>query len=167
VTARPALRLVRPERTGWRDAALSLRHRLWGFDCPMQDIDWLVAEYDRMCPVAIIEWMHERAPGVDPRRTWPVKWAVLRALADRRPPLPAFAVRYAADLSWWRVLALNAAARGHVARCTQYTERGFVRLLYRLRGRPLPDDLRFAPDGRLIAAAPEMPWTTTTRAGAG
>ena len=33
---------VRPERTGWRDEKLSQRHRMWGWDCPAVDIDFLL-----------------------------------------------------------------------------------------------------------------------------
>jgi len=30
------------ERTGFRDEALSRRHREWGINCPAVDVDWLL-----------------------------------------------------------------------------------------------------------------------------
>ena len=44
------------ERTGWRDAELSLRHRDWGYNCPAADLDWVVVEYNLGAPVALIEY---------------------------------------------------------------------------------------------------------------
>ena len=35
---------VRAERTHWRDEALSERHRLWGYDCPAVDVDFLLRD---------------------------------------------------------------------------------------------------------------------------
>lgn len=36
---------VKLEKTCWRDLDLLKRHRVWGWDCPAQDIDFL--EYDK------------------------------------------------------------------------------------------------------------------------
>ena len=47
---------VRQERTGWRDEALSKRHRDWGWDCPAIDIDFLMIEYDKGKSVALVEY---------------------------------------------------------------------------------------------------------------
>lgn len=41
------------ERTGWRDMAISQRHRLYGYDCPMFDIDFMCVEYDKSMPVCL------------------------------------------------------------------------------------------------------------------
>ena len=52
---------VRAERTGWRDQALSDRHREWGFNCPSVDLDFLMVEYNIGLPVALVEYKNERA----------------------------------------------------------------------------------------------------------
>ncbi len=45
------------ERSFWRDADLSARHRTWGEGCPATDIDgWIVGEYKYTTVVALIEY---------------------------------------------------------------------------------------------------------------
>ena len=56
---------VRRERSGWRDEWISKRHRLWGFDCPAVDIDFLMLEYDRSVPCALIEYKEQHARPVN------------------------------------------------------------------------------------------------------
>jgi hypothetical protein len=41
-----------------RDAHLSARHRTWGYDLPAVDIDFLLVEYFRREPYAIIDYRH-------------------------------------------------------------------------------------------------------------
>jgi len=97
---------VRAERSGWRDLALSQRHRTWGWDCPCLDIDFLFLEYDRGQATAIVEYKHERAQPVS------LLHPSYRAIADlgSRAQLPVLSCRYAADFSWWRPCPLNAHA---------------------------------------------------------
>jgi len=51
-------RPVKEERTGLRDDSLSRRHRTWGFNCPAADIDWMVIEYDRHIPKALVDYKY-------------------------------------------------------------------------------------------------------------
>ena len=51
---------VAPERTGWRDEKISLRHRMWGFDCPAVDVDFVMVEFDRARVVAIVEYKNPK-----------------------------------------------------------------------------------------------------------
>ena len=44
------------ERSGWRDADMSRRHRRYGFDCPGVDLDFVVVEYHLALPVAIMDY---------------------------------------------------------------------------------------------------------------
>ena len=44
-----------------RDAWLSGRHRVWGSNVPAMDLDFILAEYDRCVPIALIDYKHERA----------------------------------------------------------------------------------------------------------
>jgi len=127
-----------PERTGWRHEELSRRHRrLWGFDCPAVDVDWLVVEYDSYQPAALVEYKLKggEIPDVDdPNRR------ALTALADRAD-VPLLLVEYRLDFSAWRVTPWNDAACGAVPLRCVLDEVGYVRLLYRLRGRALPTEV--------------------------
>lgn len=128
---------VRPERTGWRDEAISRRHRLYGWDCPAVDIDFLVLEYDAAEPVALVEFKNEHAAFADPRHP---SYRALRKLADRAG-VPFFGVRYASDFSWFRVLPLNRRALGRLPAKAVMTEEEWVSFLYRLRGRDPPPEV--------------------------
>lgn len=131
---------VRPERTGWRDEALSTRHRKWGFHCPAVDLDFLLNEYDEGHTVAIIEYKHECAQ---------VQWSShpsYRALVGlgNAAGVPVFAARYAGDFSWFKVTPLNAAAKEYVHGPAKFTEIEYIELLYRIRGRDVPPEINSA-----------------------
>jgi len=131
---------VRPERTAWRDQQFSERHRLWGWDCPAEDVDFLMIEYDTAEPRAIMEYKHESARGQTSRHP---SYEAISRLADRGR-IPFFAVRYADDLSWWIVTGLNGQARGLLGVTAErfFSEIEYVRFLYeRIRGRPLPREV--------------------------
>src|SRR5262245_54940974 len=67
---------VRKERTGWRDAEISQRHRMWGFNCPAVDLDFLMVEYNIGKPVGLVEYKHYCAAFPN------VQHATYRALAE-------------------------------------------------------------------------------------
>lgn len=97
------MREVRKERTGWRDQNLSERHRIWGWDCPAVDLDFLFLEYDRGKAVAIVEYKHERAAiqhSIHPT------YQAMKDLSDRAN-VPLIGCRYANDFSWFRATPLN------------------------------------------------------------
>lgn len=125
---------VRQERTGWRDEGLSRRHRTWGWDCPAVDIDFLLIEYDKAEPKAIIEYKSVEAEVQSSKHPSYVALCKVASAAG----LPLFAVRYSADYSWWRVMALNALAvralKGE-AWALHFSEADYVEWLYELRGR--------------------------------
>jgi hypothetical protein len=123
-------RQVPVERTGWRDQNLSARHRTWGIGCPAIDIDLILIEMNRAKPVAIIEYKGELA---QPQLINHPSYLALCDLGNRAR-LAVFAVRYAHDFSWFRVVPLN-----HFSKCIMPTrqmmnERQYVTLLYNLRG---------------------------------
>jgi hypothetical protein len=122
---------VRQERSGWRDEAISARHRHWGFNCPAVDIDFLVVEYNLGVPVALIEFKHHLADPPD------IKHASYRAyldLADNRAtPLPFLIVRYWPDIWAFEVTPINEMAKQHFTPGERLCEREFVIRLYRLR----------------------------------
>lgn len=128
---------VRKERSGWRDQAISARHRQWGWDCPGVDLDWLFLEYDRGKAVAIVEYKHELAGSIS------LAHPTYQAMIDlsNRAELPCFVVRYADNFSWWLVTAMNAEAMQWAPKPRKMTEVEWVTFLYRLRGRELPQEV--------------------------
>lgn len=128
---------VRSEETGWRDLALSRRHREYGVDCPAADIDCLV-EIARGVPAAIIEYKKANA-------NLEASYQSVRSLeilADRAS-LPFFVVLYRVVRSRWFFRIVRANPRGfHLLSplCesilpVSMTERDFVRFLYIIRRR--------------------------------
>jgi hypothetical protein len=72
-----------------RDAWLSGRHRVWGSNVPAMDLDFILAEYDRCVPIALIDYKHERATiNLESANS-----RTLTALGDMAG-IPAFIVRY-------------------------------------------------------------------------
>lgn len=128
---------VKPERTGWRDLALSERHRRWGWDCPAIDLDFLLLEYDRGKAVAIVEYKHEHA---DVQYASHPSYQALIDLGDRAG-IPIFACRYAADFSWWRVTPLNKVAKKYLNNQRTMSEKDWVSFLYSLRRRSVPKNI--------------------------
>lgn len=120
------------ERTGWRDQPMSDRHRKWGQNCPMVDIDFLVVEYDYCVPIALIEYKNERAEIKED-----ANYKTLIRLGNMSR-LPLFRVQYANTFEWWQVESLNGFAEHHLSAQTKMTERQYVTFLYKLRGRKLP-----------------------------
>lgn len=133
---------VAPERTGWRDSHLSERHRKWGLAVPAIDLDFLLLEYDRGRPSALIEYKGEHAAAQFP--THPSYLALCR-LGDRAE-VPVFAVRYAQDFSWWKVNPLNFIAKKMFPQRQLLNERQFVTWLYNIRGIQPPEEIFEALD---------------------
>ena len=98
--------MVKQERTGWRDENLSRFHRLLGYNCPMVDIDFLVAEYDNKKVVAVIEYKNEHA---DPRTISAETNTSLKATADfcTDAGRPMFIVVYSDDFNTWTIYPIN------------------------------------------------------------
>jgi hypothetical protein len=124
---------VRQERTEWRDQAISARHRMWGFNCPCVDLDFLVAEYNVGKPVALIDYKHflAKPPLLD--------HATYRALADladgyKDTPLPFFIAFYWPDIWAFRLIPVNDCAKP-LCRGRVLCERDYVKGLYFLRDR--------------------------------
>jgi hypothetical protein len=131
---------VKPEHTGWRDAALSRRHREWGYDAPFSDIDWMGFEFSQSKVMAIFEY--KRQPLDWPPDLKHPTMVALRDLADRAG-LPLFVVRYSKDLHWYEpVCASNVAHQGWAAyHRSRMDEAHYVAFLYELRARCVPESI--------------------------
>lgn len=128
---------VRAERTGWRDQSLSQRHRIWGYDCPAVDIDFLLIEYDAGKVCGLVEYKNEHANiGNTSGKTF-------EALTDlgNRARCPVFVCWYSDDFSWFKVKPLNQAALKYLPKPYKLNEVQYVKLLYKLRGREAPEDV--------------------------
>lgn len=135
--------VVRQEATGWRDLSLSQRHRTWGYHCPAVDIDFLLIEYDKAEPIALVEY--KRINSTVMPYTHPCYLALIK-LANRAG-IPFFDVRYDKEFTKWVVRPLNILAHQKIQEEdlatgeVEMTEREYVSLLYRLRGREMPQNL--------------------------
>ena len=148
-------RSVAPERTQWRDLRFSERHRLWGWDCPAVDIDFLMLQYDRAVPTALVEYKHAGAKKQD--RHHP-SYRALCALGNSAH-LPVFAVRYDDVLGYYifTLNALNGIARTAMNDQTQVpgiSELEYVEFLYKLENRTLDKKTRDV----LIAHKTDLDW---------
>jgi len=129
---------TRKERTGWRCEAISERHRMWGFNCPAVDLDFVMAEFNHGLPVALIEYKERHA--TQPHLMSPT-YRALTALANGYGggPLPFFIVFYDPVEWWFRVVPVNEPAYSHYRHVLNelITEQRFVRSLYLLRKKTL------------------------------
>jgi hypothetical protein len=131
---------TRKERTGWRDRAISGRHREWGFNCPAVDLDFLVVEYNVGKPVALIEYKHHyaRSPVLDHPT-----YRALSDLADKYAPapLPFMVAFYWPDVWAFRIVPVNDIAKEYFNHGQILTELQYVTELYRLRRLTLTREL--------------------------
>jgi len=160
---------VNGERTGWRDQAISGRHRAWGVNCTAVDLDLVLVEYHLARPVAIVEYKHFRAKV----ELGHANYRALRDLADRAG-LPFLIAFYWPDTWAFRVHPMNDNALKHFEYGGHlFNEREFVERLYRLRsifveetllpqlGTRLPAwplDLDAPEQMALVAEADRTPW---------
>lgn len=133
------------ERLSARDMALSARHRKWGKDVPVQDIDWLVIEYDSAAPVALIDY--QRAISSRPKERRDPSIEAFARLGEAAA-VPAFVVRYRYRPWEFCVSPLEDQASGLLPDRRRLREIDYVRWIYRLRGREVPAEvvLRIAED---------------------
>ena len=130
---------VKPENTDWRDEDLSKRHRSWGWNCPVVDIDFLVCEFNLGKPVALIEYKRHRIKFVNEND---INYRVLRDLADSRyRPLPFFVCFYWPDVWAFKVVPMNKTAHAYVEKETIMSEYEYVSFLYKMRRIALKNEI--------------------------
>jgi len=126
---------------------------MWGRDVPAMDLDFILTEYDRCVPIALIDYKHEHGViNLESANT-----RTLIALGDMAG-IPAFIVRYGHSkqdgwwgdvpedsVPWFQVIPLNVYAHGKDmpsnSNNTKLSELVFVSWLYELRGRKIPQDI--------------------------
>ena len=125
------------ESLGWRDERISRRHRLYGDDCPAVDIDFLMLEYDKRKPIALVEykhtnWVYKMSPSIE---------AVMNLANNHSPPLPFTVVRYDPDTWDYVVYPINDPAKKIYRPGAELSELKYVESLYYMRGREVPDSV--------------------------
>jgi hypothetical protein len=142
--------MVIEERTGWRDLKLSKRHKLWGFDCPAVDCDFILTEYDNNIPIALIEHKHKLCGEI---KLSDSKLITIKNLGNMAK-LPVFLTRYDDEDDIYKFWILGLNIRGIEILPVQFTsimltEKKYVDLLYMFRKRETPLGL-FDEFGNLI-----------------
>ena len=108
-------------------------------DYPPGEMHFLCREPGISTAFALFEYQHEKAPEQD--LTQP-RYQALIDLGDRTG-VPAFAMRYAGDLSWWRATPLNQLARDLLPEQQTMSEQEwklFLNVLRNLQPPPGPPD---------------------------
>lgn len=124
------MRAAKAENLGFRDEQISDWHRSLGFDFPATDIDFLLVEYDKATPKALIEYKMDKGKKFTASHP---SIKTLSRLADKAA-LPFYVVRYAEDLSYFRAYALNSLSRKYLFGFTKgFSAEEFVRFLKKLR----------------------------------
>lgn len=129
------------ERSAWRDEALSRRHRRWGLNCPAVDVDFLLIEYDKSQPVAIVDYKHAS------NTSWTGDTANLSALGNLcgtdGSQLPFFVTEYIPESWRFSIKPMNSAGLDLASDLAMpsgwISERDWVRYLYVLRERQPPN----------------------------
>lgn len=147
---------MRRHDTGWRDARLNLVHAAYEVPMPLPGMTLTMVEYDRGEALAVINYIRRDVASLP---KGPDVGKAYAAMGELRSPigtqLPFFTAQY--DPRNWamQLFAHNESARDLLgtSRWLPVTEQHFVRLLYRLRGRQLPD---LASWGVNLSTAPWM-----------
>lgn len=158
---------MRKYDSGWRDSRLTALHESWGFGLPLAGMTFPTIEYDRGEALAVVNYIR-RDVGSLPKG--PDVGAAYAALGHLRGPigtvLPFFTVQY--DPRNWamQIFAHNRPAQDLLGFDSWFAirELDFARLLYRIRGRQLPDyvndrvQFSTAPWLRRDEALPVLGW---------
>lgn len=135
---------VKREFMGFRDAWISDRHRRWGKDAPMVDIDFLVIDYDRCQVRALVEYkcgVRDDGIATAPPDFARANYQTLINMADRLS-VPMFVVYYDRARITFTVYPANRWAQHLTTTPKIFSEVEWVERIYALSGRILPDNLR-------------------------
>lgn len=103
-------RIVKPRLTNFGDGPISDWHRdALGYDMPAVDLDFLLVEYDRAIPCAVVDFKHSNTKAIN--YSHPSVRAVTELCSNqRRRPVPYFTVKYAEDCKMFQVFPMNGEA---------------------------------------------------------
>lgn len=159
---------TRKERTGWRDEEISTRHRMWGFNCPAVDLDFVLVEYNVGLPVALIEYKRFTAPM--PNFQHPTH----RALSDLATHYKMTGLPYACAFYWPETWAMRVYPVNDIAKrffevpYEDFDESSYVIRLYQMRNLVIEDGVlpqlntAAPPKSRLVAVKASTPLIART-----
>ena len=129
---------VKKEKYGWRDEAISRRHRLYGSACAMVDLDFVVIEYHLKRVVALIEYKHKYG-----EKRFDIRDSNYQALIDLadRSGLPFFIVFYNPNIWHYKIYPGNEESSKWVEFPKIFTEKDYVRFLYKIRYLAVKDEV--------------------------
>lgn len=136
--------MARKFDTGWRDLSLAKRHEEWGYPFPAAGMAFPMIEYDNRVPVAVVSYIR-RGEGLPSGHDVGLAYHAFGSLyRNTGENLPFFTVQYDPRNWAYSVFPHNGPARDFLAAYeggpwAEFTEEEFASLLYRLRGRNLPD----------------------------
>lgn len=130
----PLLGSAKPRLTSFGDGPISDWHRTLGANMPAVNLDFLLVEYDRGRPCAVIEYKHQNARPTEDY-SHPSYQALRELCGNRLYELPLFLTHYHDDCSQFRVRPLNITAAVAVNGNTnlRLSELEYARFLERLR----------------------------------
>ena len=121
---------VRAERTDWRDSKLDAIHKIYGYFCPCDNVEFLMLEYDKSIPVAIVDYRLYGRMNSSLSRT-------VEDLCDNRlGPLPYVICEYRFfknRIENIRLIPCNESAYKKFGKTRIVSEQEYVRLLYKCR----------------------------------
>lgn len=161
--------------TGWRDGSLTARHNHWGYDAPAPGMSFVMVEYDRGEPLALINYIRrgEALPGGTEVISAYRAFGRTHRLTGEQ--LPLFTVRYDPRNWAYQMFGHNDSARAFLdigsrppreGGWVSLTELNFTDYLYRLRGRYAPQLGSFGvdfSDSAWIASEPSPDFAPSER----
>lgn len=126
---------VKPRFTDYNDAVISDWHRTLGWNMPAVNIDFLMVEYDRGQPKAVVEYKHQNAKNI--HYDHPTFRAVRELCSPRVDELPFFLTVYTHDFSQFRVRPMNVAAWQQLSSpvTKNLSEGEYIQLLTKVRNK--------------------------------
>jgi len=129
------MREVRKERTDWRDSKLDKIHNLFGYECPCENVEFLMIEYDQGTPVALVDYRLKGRVNSEPSKS------VIELCKNRNFEIPFIVVNYEIlnkQMTNIDILCCNSSAINVIGNKTGITEKDYVKIMYSIREKIVP-----------------------------
>jgi hypothetical protein len=126
---------VRKERTNWRDSGIEKIHSKYNFAYPCENVDFLMVEYDKSSPVAIIDYRKKKKAKIVHSNS------IFDLCENRNNPIPYFITSYTiydSELKDFEVVAVNKVAKERMNLKGPVNEARYVEFMYDLREYSVP-----------------------------
>ena len=129
------MREVRKERTDWRDSRLDKIHNLFGYDCPCDNVEFLMIEYDQGTPVALVDYRLKGRNNSGPSKS------VLELCKRRKEEIPFLVTYYEISNRQMKnidVVCCNDSALKTIGNKKGISEKDYIKLMYSIREKIVP-----------------------------